>query len=459
MNRREFIEVSGASLVVASTARLGALAPEAGKPWYETMQRCGQVNFNEQDPVSMNADEWMDYFASLKVNAVLLNGGGIMAFYPTQVPYQHRSEFLGSRDLFGEMLAAGRKRNMRVVARMDCNYAYEEAFQAHPEWFQFGADGSPTRHPECHWLYKTCMFGNYFTQQMPAIYREINQRYAPDGFYTNGWPGTEALEVCHCPNCQKIYREQTGGVPPQTTDVQSQVYRKYYEVYMDRIALVWKLWQDTVKEKSADSVYVGNLGGGIRTVKDLNRLSSVAAWFNADNQGRAGNTPIWMCAQQGRVARSVMRGRTVTNVIGAYSNGQINWRHSSKTPAETTLWMAQATASGMVPWFHWLGGHPEDTRWRADRTGLFRLAGRQPATFPKPALARRPGGALPTEHDRFLWLQRNQHQNAEWRDHRLCGVPRGDVCRVARRPLPIRFCSSGESDRGGIEALSRIAYP
>ncbi len=364
MNRREFIEVSGASLVIASSARLGALAPEAGKPWYETMQRCGQVNFNEQDPVSMNADEWMDYFASLKVNAVLLNGGGIMAFYPTQVPYQHRSEFLGSRDLFGEMLAAGRKRNMRVVARMDCNYAYEEAFQAHPEWFQFGADGSPTRHPECHWLYKTCMFGNYFTQQMPAIYREINQRYAPDGFYTNGWPGTEALEVCHCPNCQKIYREQTGGVPPQTTDVQSQVYRKYYEVYMDRIALVWKLWQETVKEKSADSVYVGNLGGGIRTVKDLNRLSSVAAWFNADNQGRAGNTPIWMCAQQGRVARSVMRGRTVTNVIGAYSNGQINWRHSSKTPAETTLWMAQATASGMVPWFHWLGGHPKDTRWR-----------------------------------------------------------------------------------------------
>jgi hypothetical protein len=371
MNRREFIEVSGASLVVASTTRLGALAPDEGKPWYETMLRCGQVNFNEQDPIGMNADEWMDYFASLKVNAVMLNGGGIMAFYPTQVPYQHRSEVLGSRDLFGEVLAAGRKRNMRVVARMDCNYAYEEAFQAHPEWFQHNADGSPTRHPECHWLYKTCMFSTYFTEQMPAIYREINQRYAPDGFYTNGWPGTEALEVCHCLNCQKVYREQTGGTPPPTTDVRSAVYRKYYEVYMDRIALVWKQWQETVKEKSAGSVYVGNLGGGIRTVKDLKRLSSVAAWFNADNQGRAGNTPIWMCAQQGRVARSVMQGRTVTNVIGSYSNGTITWRHSSKTPAETTLWMAQATASGMVPWFHWLGGQPEDTRWRPTGQAFF----------------------------------------------------------------------------------------
>jgi len=344
--------------------RLGAEAVGPDKAWYETMLRCGQINFNEQDPLTMKPEEWMDYFASLKVNAVLLNGGGIMAFYPTKLPYQHRSEFLGSRDLFGETLTAARKRHMRVVARMDCNYAYQEAFQAHPEWFQYNADGSPRRHPECTWLYKTCMFGTYFTEQMPAIYREINQLYSPDGFYTNGWPGTEALEVCHCLNCQKIYNEQTGGTPPETTDVRSPVYHKYYEVYMDRIALVWKLWQDTVKEHNANSVYVGNLGGGIRTVKDVKRLSTVASWFNADNQGRAGDTPIWMCAQQGRVARSVMGNRTVTNVIGSYSNGQINWRHSSKAPAEATMWMAQAAASGMVPWYHWLGSNPEDTRWR-----------------------------------------------------------------------------------------------
>ena len=371
ITRREFIATSAASIVLSSTGRIAAVDTNHGKPWYSTMLRCGQININEQDPLTLDADAWMNYFASLKVDAVLLNGGGIMAFYPTNVPFQHRSEFLGSRDLFGELVTAARKRNLRVVARMDCNYAYEEAFNAHPEWFEYNADGSPRRHSECSWLYKTCMFSTYFTEQMPAIYREINQRYAPDGFYTNGWPGTGALEVCYCPICQRLYREQTGGTPPETTDVRSAIYRKYYEVYMDRVSQVWKLWEATATEKSPNSVYVGNLGGGIRTVKDVKRLGEVAAWFNADNQGRSGNTPIWMCAQQGRVARSVMNGRTVTNVIGAYDTGRPGWRHSSKTKEETNLWMAQAAASGMVPWFHWLGGQPEDTRWEETGQSFF----------------------------------------------------------------------------------------
>ncbi len=369
MSRREFMATSAASLILTATGKQAAetLTSEAipeDKAWYSAMQRCGQINFNEKDPLTMDANAWMDYWASLKVNAILLNGGGIMAFYPTKVPYQHRSEFLGSRDLFGDMAEAARKRGIRVVARMDCNFAYEEAFQAHPEWFQYNANGSPRRHAECPWLYATCMFSTYFTEQMPAIYREMNHLYTPDGFFTNGWPSTGSLGVCHCPNCQKIYQEKTGGVPPEGTDAGSAVYRKYYGVYMDRITEIWSLWEKTAKEGNSNSVYVGNLGGGIDTVKDVKRLSEVAAWFNADNQGRRGNTPIWECAQQGRVARSVMDGRTVTNVIGAYSNTSIDWRHTAKAPAEATMWMAQATASGMVPWYHWLGGQPEDNRWR-----------------------------------------------------------------------------------------------
>jgi len=359
ISRRSFVTISAGSVIVAASG----LSFPAEKPWYETMRRCGQINFNERDPLTFDVKAWAEYWASLKVNAVLLNGGGIVAFYPTQIPHHHRSEFLGARDLFGEMVEAVKKRDLRVVARMDCNYAYEEALRACPEWFERNRDGTPRKHNESPWLFKTCMFSPYFTEQMPAIYREINQRYPVDGFFTNGWPSTGTLGTCYCESCQKVYKEQVGGVPPQQTDASNQLYRKYYEVYLTRVLSIWKLWNSVAKEKKGDSVYVGNLGGGIRTLKDVKRLGDIAGWFNADHQGRSGDTPIWDCAQQGRVAQSVMQGRTITNVTGAYSNSRITWRHTAKAPAEATLWMAQTVASGMVPWFHWLGGSPEDNRW------------------------------------------------------------------------------------------------
>lgn len=361
LTRREFIALSTASVITAASA---AALPAGSPPWYANMRRCGQINFNERDPLTLDAEAWADYWASLKVQAVLLNGGGIVAFYPTKVPYHHRSEFLGTRDLFGDVVAAAKKRRLHVVARMDCNYAYEEALRAHPEWFERNRDGSPRRHNESTWLYKTCMFSPYFTEQMSAIYREINRLYPVDGFFTNGWPSTGALSVCYCESCRKVYRDQVGGEPPEQTDAGSPLYRKYYDVSMDRVLEVWKQWDRVAKEKMPDSVYVGNLGGGIRTVKDVKRLGEVAGWFNADHQGRSGDTVIWDCAQQGRVAQAVMKGRTITNVTGSYSNSRPVWRHVAKSAAETTLWMAQTTASGMVPWYHWLGGSPEDTRWR-----------------------------------------------------------------------------------------------
>ena len=390
ITRRHFLAGSAASLVglrggSTAAAFLPGRAPRSsnrdGEPWYARMRRCGQLNLNERDALTLDVASWIDYWASLQLDALLLNGGGIVAFYPTDIPYHHKSEFLGSRDLFGELVTAATARGINVVSRMDCNYAYEDALKAHPAWFERNQDGSPRPHSESTWLYRTCMFSPYFSEQMPAIYREINQRYRVGGFFTNGWPSTGALTVCYCESCQQVFHEKVGGVPPDETDATSPLYRKYYDVYMDRVLEIWRQWQAVVTERGRSSVYVGNLGGGIRTVKNVRRLGEVAAWFNADHQGRSGDTPIWDCAQQGRVAQAVMNGRTITNVTGAYSNSRITWRHVAKPAAEATLWMAQTTASGMVPWFHWLGGAPEDDRWRAVGRDYYRWLARHEPHF------------------------------------------------------------------------------
>ena len=340
-----------------------ALAPSlfgAAQPWYATMQRCGQTNFNERDPLELDIPWWIDYWTSLKLDALLLNAGGIMAFYPTSIPYHHKSQFLGSRDLFGDFTKAAKAKGMRVVARLDCNYVYEEASKAHPEWIERSAGGAPVTHPESPWLYKTCMYSAYFTEQMPAIIHEVNAMYDVDGFFTNGWPGTGRPPRCHCEAC---LTGNSAAADPNTP--------QGYEQHLARVLEIWKLWDSTARQKKWDSVYVGNLGGGVRAVTNLHRIAGIAGWFNADHQGRSGETPIWDCAQQGRVARAVMKGRTVTNVTGSYANSHPLWRHTSKAPLEATMWMAQTTASGMTPWYHWLGGKPEDHRWEETGRSFF----------------------------------------------------------------------------------------
>jgi len=341
--RRDFLIASTAA--VALRSRLYG----AETPWYQTMRRCGQTNFNERDPETLNIAEWLDYWSSLKLDAVMLSAGGIMAFYPTTVPLHHKSAYLGTRDLFGDFAKAAKQRGIRVVARMDCNYAFEDAFKAHPEWFQKKENGDPVKHTEAPDLYRTCTFSPYFTEQFPAIIHELNSMYDIDAFYTNGWPGAGRPPVCYCQFCKPL------GDPRSP---------HYYQAHLDRVLEIWKLWDTAAKQKKPDSVYVGNLGSGIRAILDLNKLAGVAGWFNADHQGRSGATPIWDCAQQGRVAQSVMKGRTITNVTGLYANSAPLWRHTAKSPQETTIWMAQSVASGMVPWLTWLGGSPEDQRWR-----------------------------------------------------------------------------------------------
>src|SRR5260370_40544184 len=105
MNRRSFLLLTAASVVappVEFIHTIAATPDDRSKAWYAVMRRCGQINYNERDPLDINVEDWGDYWASLKVDAVLLNGGGIFAFYPTPVAYYHRNQLPRTRALFGE---------------------------------------------------------------------------------------------------------------------------------------------------------------------------------------------------------------------------------------------------------------------------------------------------------------------------------------------------------------------
>jgi hypothetical protein len=356
INRREFMAISAAA---SAAGPLLGEPPQAAQtmpsdvPWHQRVRRVGQLNMTEHDPAVLNVEEWANYWASLKVDAVLISVTGILAFYPTAVPFHQRAKYLNDRDLFGECCAAAKKRNMRVIARMSPDLNWEPATKAHPEWFELDAQGNPVKHTEDPRLFRTCMFTTYMTDYIPAIMREVNSRYDIDGIFTNAWPPLGQMPVCHCAQCSVA---PAAGTP------------EYWDRFNDRTIYLWKLYDSIAKEKKPDNLFFANLGGGIRCGPNTKQLGEVGLWFNADNQGRGGEAaPAWGASLQGRVCSAVMKGRTSTNVTGAWSTGTPRWRNVTKSVVESRMWMNQTVASGMVPWYHFIGaedGLGADRRWQ-----------------------------------------------------------------------------------------------
>src|ERR1039458_3482662 len=73
MNRRNFI------VVPAATWATSLFAAEPIEPWQRKICRLGQTNMTEHDPAVLDVEQWADYWASLKVDAVMVSVTGILA--------------------------------------------------------------------------------------------------------------------------------------------------------------------------------------------------------------------------------------------------------------------------------------------------------------------------------------------------------------------------------------------
>ncbi|HOK46059.1 MAG TPA: Tat pathway signal protein, partial [Bryobacteraceae bacterium] len=118
--RREFL----AQTLAAAAAP--AQKPASGTPWYRRCYRWGQTNITERDPTRYDIAWWREYWKRTRVQGVIINAGGIVAYYPSKFPLHYRAQFLGGRDLYGELVKAAHDDGLAVLARMDSNRASEE---------------------------------------------------------------------------------------------------------------------------------------------------------------------------------------------------------------------------------------------------------------------------------------------------------------------------------------------
>ena len=67
MERREFLALPAAALAGLPLEAAGEV------PWHQRIRRVGQVNFTEHDPAVLDVERWANYWAGVKVDAVLVS--------------------------------------------------------------------------------------------------------------------------------------------------------------------------------------------------------------------------------------------------------------------------------------------------------------------------------------------------------------------------------------------------
>jgi hypothetical protein len=118
----------------------GLLAPQprAQTPdqrwWQRQPIRFLQTNLSETDS-TVDPAALVAAVADFGANTFLMNMGGIVAQYPTRVPFHYPSAHLPpGRDLFGDVLREAHARKIRVIGRFDLSKTQRPVFDAHPEW-------------------------------------------------------------------------------------------------------------------------------------------------------------------------------------------------------------------------------------------------------------------------------------------------------------------------------------
>jgi len=374
--RRDFLKASaiaGAAVTLGELtlrSALGADAPPSaparsgGGPfspsWTDKPMRWAQLTLVEDDPGKFDLQFWLDYFARTHSDAVCLSGGGCVAYYPTKVPFHHRSAWLGDRDVLGELITGCRKLGMVVIARTDPHATYDDVQAAHPDWIAVTADGQPRRHWASPEMWVTCGLGPYNFDFMTDVKKEIMSNYRPDGIFINRWDGSG---MCYCPHCRENFRTATGHDLPRTDNPRDPARHAYIYWRQERLFALWRHWDDAVRAINPDSCVIPNGGGGATSSLDMKYIGELAPTLMADYQARHGLMPPWANGKRGKEFRSTMGRKPIVGIFSVGLEEPYRWKDSVQNPEEIRLWAIDGIANGLRPWFTKFAGSVNDPRW------------------------------------------------------------------------------------------------
>ena len=302
-----------------------------GWPW-----RLVQTNLREIDMADIDAERYVADLVDMHATVAMINTSGIVASYPTALPFHTQSAYVQGDDL-ATIVEACHAAGIKVIARTDFSRVRPELQERHPEWAsRTSAGGIVEDGGDVH----VCPSGAYQQECAPRIVEETITVLDVDGIYFNmaGFQTTDYRGIdhgiCHCEACIVGFREAAGSELPVTRDLDDATFRSYLAYQRRTIdaakhrmnALIRRIRPDLAIDRPSD-----DLGGFVRQESNTALDRSPPEW----SYGASSNTK-WVV---GSLPRTVSSNSSVDFI-------DYPTRHVSVSPERQRLRLARSLANG-----------------------------------------------------------------------------------------------------------------
>lgn len=302
--------------------------------WNRTPIRLIQTNLREIDAL-MDVDAFMKSIEDASANVVLLNVGGIVANYPTKLPFHYKNTYM-TGDLVGDLLKRLHAKGIRVLGRFDVSKINETLAAKKPEWLYVGTDGKNVNYNgQVH----TCVNGGYQQKYTFDILKETIENYDLDGIFFN-MPGYTTSDysgvyhgICQCANCKKRFNDSTGMTLPVKEDMNDPVYRRYNAFRKTTSEELFTQVGNFIKKENPKLIICTYTDAGV----DWTRSES-SSWLTSEYE--------WNYFSTDHVKRVIgsFKDRIPSNLLQYFL--AIGYRHIATSPNISRIWVLENMLNG-----------------------------------------------------------------------------------------------------------------
>lgn len=264
--------------------------------WKRNNLRVIQANLPAYEAATLNPDSLVKDLIDYSANTLIINAGGIMAFYQTKLDFHYLNPYMKD-DMLAQVVKKCHQHNIKVIVRFDFSRVHESIFKAHPDWCYISPKNERIINTD---MYVVSINAPYVQEKAFQIIEEVIDNFPVDGIFLNmpGYQVNNPYEgkyhgIDQNEYDKKAYSAYSNGLTlPAVEDKADPIYQKYLAFKKSTIEDWSERLHQLVKSKSNQIAICTYLDKRVDIIRHESQSNSLPYWpYSAsDNVNNAKNS-------------------------------------------------------------------------------------------------------------------------------------------------------------------------